>query len=225
MHPLRVLTTFGTLSCLVEVVNSIGISYVANRALPERFLNLGDILLKAALVSQMLVIALFFLIIGVFHRRCSRGGVLSPKFKSPLLSLYASMLLLLTRTAYRIGEHFSAPPLSTLLSPTFDPMRLSPAIRYEWFFYIFEASLMLVNMVVWNVWHPRRFLPKDKGVYLAQDGTTEVQGPGWKDEHFWDITCFDPLGIEDTSGRRGKPFWEDSGFAHLQRETKGGGAV
>jgi len=217
MHPLRVLSTFGTLSCLVEVVNAIGISYMANRALPERLLKLGEILLKASLVSQVVVIALFFLLASIFHRRCHHGGVLTPKVKTPLFILYTSMFLLLARTVYRVAEHFSNPPVSMFFSPTFDPMTLSPATRYEWFFYVFEAFVMLVNMAAWNIWHPRQFLPRDKRVYLAQDGQTEVQGPGWKDEHFWDITCFDPLGIEDTSGRGGKPFWEDSGFAHLMK--------
>jgi len=61
---------------------------------------------------------------------------------------------------------------------------------------------MLANMVLWNIWHPGRFLPEDKRVYLAQDGETEVLGPGW----------------EKGNGR----FWEDSGFAHLLLEERDG---
>lgn len=26
-------------------------------------------------------------------------------------------------------------------------------VRYEWFFYVFEASLMLCNACLWNLWH------------------------------------------------------------------------
>ncbi|KAH6640417.1 hypothetical protein F5144DRAFT_609421 [Chaetomium tenue] len=52
---------------------------------------------------------------------------------------------------------------------------LSPLMRYEVYFYVFEASLMLLNSWLWNVWHPGRFLPRDRHVYLAEDGT-EVTG-------------------------------------------------
>ncbi|RYP51875.1 hypothetical protein DL768_002843 [Monosporascus sp. mg162] len=54
-------------------------------------------------------------------------------------------------------------------------LNLTPLLRYEVFFYIFEASLILINSVLWNVWHPGRFLPKHKHIYMAQDGT-EVEG-------------------------------------------------
>ncbi|KAJ4308323.1 hypothetical protein N0V84_012163 [Fusarium piperis] len=54
-------------------------------------------------------------------------------------------------------------------------MTLSPILRYEAFFYIFEAVFMLINSILWNVWHPSRFLPKDYYIYLSQDGT-EVKG-------------------------------------------------
>ena len=51
---------------------------------------------------------------------------------------------------------------------------LSPLLRYEVYFYIFEATLMLANSWLWNIWHPGRYLPRDNHVFLAQDGTEVV---------------------------------------------------
>lgn len=35
---------------------------------------------------------------------------------------------------------------------------------------------MLVNSVLWNVWNPGRYLPRNYCVHLARDGRTEVGG-------------------------------------------------
>jgi len=259
MHPSRVLANFGTLSLLVELLNGIGIAWVANRSLTSELLKLGGVLLKVSLVLQFLVVALFYAVAGVFHRRCYlRGGILSsPSSSSPpteketkkkqlsgvLYTLYASMFLILVRTAYRTAEHFGTtlPTTATTTTPEQQLDNLSPLITKEPYFYAFEASLMLLSIAIFNVWHPRRYLPAKKSVYLAlhprvippdeeeggggggdRDGgdkrkkkkkeiirRDEIEGPGWKDERFWDISCFDPCGTVDTSGRDGRAFWEE----------------
>ena len=33
---------------------------------------------------------------------------------------------------------------------------------------------MLANSVLWNIWHPARYLPGNRLAYLAQDGHTEL---------------------------------------------------
>ncbi|KAK0719406.1 hypothetical protein B0H67DRAFT_573059 [Lasiosphaeris hirsuta] len=214
IHPGRVLTTFATLSSVVEVLNAIGVSYLANRTLPDRFLKLGDALMKVSLVLQIIVISLFFLLAAIFHHRCRSGGVLSPQVKCPLVTLYVSMLLILGRTIYRMVEHFGAPIPSSTAGVDIDVMDFSPAVlRYEWFFYVFEATLMLANSALWNAYHPRRYLPKDSRVYLAQDGRTELEGPGWKDQRPWVVTCLDPFGLADRKDKE-KAFWEHNGFAY-----------
>jgi hypothetical protein len=53
-------------------------------------------------------------------------------------------------------------------------MALSPLLRYEWYFYIFEATLMLLNSILWNVWNLVLYLPQQHNIYLAPDGQTEV---------------------------------------------------
>lgn len=79
--------------------------------------------------------------------------------------------------------------------------------------YIFEAGLLLSNSVLWNVRHPRMYLPQDYHVYLAQDGISELLGPGWKSDQNWLMTFIDPCGLLGRKSKGAeKPFWEDNGF-------------
>lgn len=59
---------------------------------------------------------------------------------------------------------------------------LSPTLRDEYFFYILETTLMLVNSVLWNVWNPGRLLPRNYNVHLEEDGETEITGEDDKDD-------------------------------------------
>ncbi len=162
-------------------------------ALPERYITLGKALLKASLILQLIVITLFYLLAGIFHYRCLRGGIQTRKVQGPLVTLYVSSLLILIRTIYRTVEYLGTQTL--VGGPGFDLMTLSPLLRYEWFFYVFEASLMLVNVALWNIRHPRRYLPQDYRIYLAKDGVTEIQGPGWDDKRVFLMTLIDPFGF------------------------------
>jgi hypothetical protein len=63
-------------------------------------------------------------------------------------------------------------------------MSLPPVIRYEWFFWVFEASLVLSNSLLWTYRHLRTYLPEDCHVYIVQDGCIELTGSGWKDGRY-----------------------------------------
>lgn len=199
MHPGRILTTFSILSALVEALNAIGVVYLSNRSLPQSLVTLGQSLMKAGLCLQLAVIVLFLaLSAGVFHRRCAHLGLLSKSrnLRIPLLVLYVSTTLVLIRTVYRVVEYFT---LATLESEVTDSSSgtattISPLLRYEWFFYVFEASVMLGNVVLWAWFHPRRYLPASELVMLEKDGVTEVEGPGWEDDRNWLMTTIDPCG-------------------------------
>lgn len=229
MHPGRVLTTFGGLSALVEILNAIGIAWLASPGVDPDIRKVGEHLSQAALVLQLVVISSFIVLAVLFHRRCRQAGVTSARgVRFPLRTLYASTALILVRTVYRVAEHFGPGP-TRLLEPGFAFANLSPVWRYEAFFFTFEATLMLLNLALWNASHPRRYLPQDYHVYLAQDGTTELAGPGWESTApFW-VTFVDPFGfMQCTRDRERKaqegektPFWEENGFA---RKT-GSGAV
>jgi hypothetical protein len=204
-------------------LNAIGVSWLANPNVPESYKRMGQGLMKAGLLLQIGVIAIFCIIAGIFHRRCFKRGITSRKVQDPLVTLYISMMLILIRTIYRIVEHFGTSGIPSKPPPNWNPMSLSPILRYEWFFWVFEASFMLINTVLWNYRHPRHYLPEDYHTYLAQDGQTELQGPGWKDDMPWFVTFIDPCGMTAavTGGgrKKQKPFWETSGCEPFERRN------
>jgi hypothetical protein len=71
----------------------------------------------------------------------------------------------------------------------------SPIIRDEVFFWVFEALLMLANSFLFNLRNPMCFLPKDFKVYLAEDGVTDIEGPGYLDLRFFLIAMVDPFDL------------------------------
>jgi hypothetical protein len=214
-----VLTTLGSLSAVVEILNALGVAYLATSRTPAapRY-ALGHNLLRASLALQLAVIVLFYTLAGLFHARCARAGVAHPRVRAVLYSLYGSMLLILARTIYRAVEHFAAPMVVEGAGAGEDAWKsLSPIIRYEWFFWVFEAAPMLVNVLMWNARHPRRYLPQSYKRYLAQDGETELDGPGWADKRNLVMTVIDPFGVVAMceKDRRGEPFWEQNGYHHV----------
>jgi len=228
LHPGRVLTTFAFISFIVEALNGNGAAFSANTGLPQSQQTLGRNFIKASLALQLVVIAAFLGLAGVFHRRCRRRGIDSPHLYQALHTLYTSEALLSVRTIYRVVEYWSVAELH--FGPDLDPMSISPLVRYEWFFYVFEASIMLVNQVLLNVRHPRRFLPKSTKTYLGTDGVTEITGPGYDDKRpFW-VTLFDPFDVVGIikGNKRGDKFWEQrereevvGGKGDAPRKTEG----
>lgn len=205
LHPGRVLSTFGLLSSLVEIFNAIGVSYLANSSLPDKIMRLGDTMMKTGLVLQVVVISLFFLCAGTFHYRCAKAGVArSRRVSTPMHIMYISTSLVLIRTIYRTVEYFGFDRSGS--NETGGPGN-NVILRYEWFFYVFEAAIMFVNSSMWAVFHPRRYLPLNKCIYLERDGVTETEGPGWKDDRLYWMTFLDPFGCLDMhrkSGEQGK---------------------
>ncbi|GAM82366.1 hypothetical protein ANO11243_003450 [Dothideomycetidae sp. 11243] len=210
IHPGRTLTTFGFLSSIVEVLNGIGVAWTANHKLSSGMINVAAALLKASLIVQIVVILLFYSMIITFHVRCHGMGIMPRHIQIPILTLYATSFLVLIRCVYRTIEHFSNDGLGSNSQTNW--RNLTPLVRYEWYFYAFEASLMLVVMVAWNVLHPRRFLPENHRIYLARDGVSEVQGPGWTDNRSFFVTLFDPFGCMSNTPANETPFWETDGI-------------
>ncbi|KAF5534047.1 Rtm1p [Fusarium phyllophilum] len=209
IHPGRVLTTFGFISGIVEALNGWGASYSANQSLTDSEIEIGHALIKTSLLLQIVVAMLFIALAVTFHRRCVVAGITNERLNKPLWTLYISMTLILARTIYRIVEYFSVAELR--YGPGFDPATISPVVRYEWFFYVFEAALMLCNLVMFNGRHPRRYLPKNNKIYLSPDGVTEIEGPGYKDPRKLWQTLIDPFDIQGLVTGRGRDtdkFWE-----------------
>ena len=70
---------------------------------------------------------------------------------------------------------------------------------------------MIINSVLLNVRHPARFLPRNNKIYLAQDGVTEIEGPGYADKRPFLLTFFDPFDIAGLVKGRDKAtrYWEE----------------
>jgi hypothetical protein len=209
IHPGRVVTTFAAVSAVVEALNANGAARSANQNATQQYQDIGHDLLKAALIIQIVVILLFIALAVTFHRRCIRAGIRNLKLNNALWTLYASSALLAIRTIFRNVEYFTLVQLH--LSPGLNPSSLNPLIRYEWFFYVFEASFMLANQILWNVRHPRHYLPASTKIYLAPDNVTEIEGPGYKDDRNFLLTVIDPFDVIGlATGRdRNTRFWDN----------------
>lgn len=157
---------------LVEVLNAVGVALNSNPSSDESQQKMGGHLIIAAIVIQIVVILIFVALAGTFHFRCRKAKLHAKNVTTMLAVLYTSMALIFIRCLYRLVEHVG----NTAIDITdLDKLRaLSPLLRYEVYFYIFEASAMLINSVIWNVWHPGRALPRSSRVHLAADGVTEI---------------------------------------------------
>lgn len=215
LHPGRVLTTFGALSAVVEALNGHGASRVANSSLSESAQETGRSLLKAALCLQLGVLGAFVFLVAYFHLKCRKHSLLPSNLNNVLITLYISSALIGTRTIYRTVEYFSIADLHPAAG--LEVKDISPIIRYEWFFWIFEAVLMTCNTFLLNWRHPMRFLPRNNKIYLGKDGVTEIEGTGYEDRRRWWVTFLDPFDIYGMCKGRNlhRGFWEQDGVGSV----------
>ncbi|OLN97105.1 hypothetical protein CCHL11_02182 [Colletotrichum chlorophyti] len=150
-NPGRVTAFFGGLMALVEGLNGAGVSLSANANARESSKQAGHNLILVAFALQVFVILVFAYLAVTFHCRCvkARAPAQAKLVKSTLTTLYLSMTLIFVRCLYRLVENSLGTTSVDLLSME-ALMKLSPILRYESYFYVFEASLMLVNSVLWN---------------------------------------------------------------------------
>jgi hypothetical protein len=158
---------------LIETLNSLGVSLSANPSSSVKVQDLGSRLTVAALSLQLAVIIIFVFLAGLFHLKCAKAKLNVKNVTTILITLYVSMFLIFIRCIYRLAEHMGSTAVH--LDDPESLLALSPILRYEWFFYVFEGMIMLLNSVLWNIWNPGRYLPKSSHVYLSQDGRTELE--------------------------------------------------
>ncbi|KAK2875117.1 hypothetical protein FQN49_001762 [Arthroderma sp. PD_2] len=179
LPPAKVLKIFGGLMMLVESLNAVGVALSANPSSTEAKQTLGSNLTIAALAIQLAVIVIFIVIAGIFHWRCSKANIRSKSIVTPLITLYVSMVLILARCIYRLIEHFGNTAVH--LEDPESLKSLSPILRYEYYFFIFESTLMFINSVIWNIWNPARLLPQNHRIHLTKDGRAEITEEEEKD--------------------------------------------
>lgn len=212
IHPGRVFTTFIALAAVIESITANGAVRVASADSTLSEQNTGKALLKAALIMQIALMVGFVILAGRFHHNCLRGRVLNQKVKRTLIVLYASCTLITVRTIYRTVEYFTAASLNAYT----DIQNISPVLKQEWFFWFFETAFMYSNTTLLNVFHPMQVLPRSNKVYLAKDGVTEIEGPGYDDPRPKIVTIVDPFDIYGLIKNRGKKekYWEANEAQH-----------
>lgn len=164
---------------LVEALNAIGVSLQANPSGATATQHLGGQLMIAAISIQVAVIVCFIIMASVFHYRCLKNGTLNKTIRTPLYTLYVSMILIFVRCVYRLVEHLG--PTAIHLNSQEKLDALTPILRFEWYFYVFEALLMFLNSALWNVFHPARYLPANHSTRLTRNGQ-EVTDPPVTDD-------------------------------------------
>lgn len=203
MHPGRVLTTFIGLDVLIETLTVNGAAMAFNSDNKPGTRNSGGNMIKAGLFLQLGTIFLFVATAITFYVRCTKANVLHRRVRQVLYTLFISCALIVIRSIHGIVVAFEA------LSSD----RLGPSIENEWIFWVFDATVMLINSYLLNVMHPGRLLPRNHKIYLARDGVTELVGPGWLDKRPFIVTVVDPFDIMGllTGRDRKTAFWEQQG--------------
>ncbi|KAK8036235.1 hypothetical protein PG993_008849 [Apiospora rasikravindrae] len=178
----RVMGIFGGIMLFVEGLNGLGAALGTNPKITNTSIGTG--LMLTANATQVAVILTFLVLATTFHYRCeTRGtstGMLNLRnrrgIRKIMLTLYVSMVVILVRCFYRLIEHTGDNHIDY---KNVEAMKkLHPFLRIEYYFYIFEAALMLINSALWNVFHPGRFLPRTIQTFLTRDGSqVEVQTP------------------------------------------------
>ncbi|KAL6720129.1 hypothetical protein ACLMJK_002050 [Lecanora helva] len=197
IHPGRVISTFVGLDVIVEILTGNGAAKIANLSNSPEQIRIGNGLIRASLLLQIVLFALFVSLEVIFHMRLIKAGIMNKKLKVVVALLYGSSALILVRNIYRCIEVWQG--YTGYLQ------------RHEAFFYVFDAGLMLANTVMLNIWHPARYLPKSNKTYLAKDGVTELEGPGWVDPRPWWVTTLDPFDVVGLIKGKDKKtaFWEN----------------
>jgi hypothetical protein len=186
---------------IVEVLTAQGAQRAVNSSSTPDEIAAGKALLKSALIVQLFVLALFVGVAGRFQYLCSKTDMLAKvgdargRILGLLLTLYISSSLIGTRTIYRTIEYFQTAAIQTpQAGETFDITSIPVVVRYEWFFLVFESTLMFTNTVMLNFRHPGKYLPKTITTYIGEDGV-EREGCKFKDPRSIIVQILDPFEI------------------------------
>lgn len=196
IHPGRVISTFVFLDIIVGILTGNGAAKVSNPDSSVTQLRIGRGLIRASILLQVVCFLAFVTLEATFHQRCLRANILNKKLRMIITLLYTSSAIILIRNIYRVVEVFQG--YTGYLQ------------THEAFFYVFDGALMLINSVMFNLYHPMMFLPLSNKIYLSKDGVTEVEGAGWVDKRPFLATVVDPFDLVGLIKGRDKTsnFWE-----------------
>ncbi|OJJ42486.1 hypothetical protein ASPZODRAFT_43043, partial [Penicilliopsis zonata CBS 506.65] len=99
---------------------------------------------------QELFIVCFCFLLFSFHKRMREGGGMMDRgrtWHTMVMAMYVTLGFITARIIYRLAEYADTNTAGT-----------SPLTTNEAPFYCLECVPMLVAMVIWNFWHPGRYL-------------------------------------------------------------------
>lgn len=209
IHPDRTLTLFLALSAVVEALTANGAAR-AIRADDEDDVKTGQALLKTALILQLAVMGVQLALGGRYHNRGRKTGILknntgSADIQNVLMTLYLSCFLITVRTIFRTVEYFLISDFHP--GPGTPESDVSVLVRYEWWFWFFEATLMFLNSSLLNWRHPGKYLPVNRKAYLDMQGV-EKDGLEFGDHRPVWRKIVDPLDLVGLVMGGDEKWWE-----------------
>lgn len=117
-------------------------------------LKLGENVIIAGLIVQILFFGFFVVVSLVFHRRITMrptsASLDTPvNWKRYLMALYFASVLVMIRCIYRVVEYIQG--------------QSGELQSHEYFAYMFDALLMFQVMVVFIVFHPSKVVSRENG--------------------------------------------------------------
>jgi NADH:ubiquinone oxidoreductase subunit K len=106
LHPGRVLTTFIGIDLLIEILIGNGAAKAVDTSNSAAEHQVGEILVKTALILQACTFAAYLTILFIWHRRAKSANLLTSNLRKVVWTMYASATFISVRCIYRIVEYF-----------------------------------------------------------------------------------------------------------------------
>ncbi|OJI91498.1 hypothetical protein ASPTUDRAFT_38524 [Aspergillus tubingensis CBS 134.48] len=153
---------FVTGDVLSFFIQSGGGGMMASAKTPSK-ISLGNNIIVVGLIIQLVFFGFFIIVTVVFHRRMAASPTevsltFTPPWHTYMRILYTASVLIMVRSIYRVVEYVQG----------------SEGVlkQSEMFLYIFDALLMFLCCVLFNVMHPSRILsarPKSYGKMMDME--------------------------------------------------------
>ena len=212
IHPGRVFSTFVILSVFVESLTANGAANSSGSGRKPAQRAAGLACLKAALILQCFVEALFFSMVALVEHRCRKAKNFPRNIRIVCYTLYITSFMILVRCIVRTIEGFEAAACDP--SPDGPPGYCGVVSRHEAFLWVFEIANITLFVFLLAILHPGKYLPRSSRIFLDPvDGKSERIGPGFgkADKRPLLVTIFDPFnlhGLVTGKGMGMEKFWE-----------------
>ncbi|PYH97597.1 RTA1 like protein [Aspergillus ellipticus CBS 707.79] len=122
--------------------------------------SLGNTVIVVGLIVQLVFFGFFVVVSLVFHRRMTASPTpvslsISPPWYTYMRTLYAASFFIMVRSIYRVVEYVQG--TSGVLQ------------QHEVYLYIFDAMLMLLCCLLFNIMHPSRIISSQRQPYGKVD--------------------------------------------------------